>query len=254
MTETGEETKPPAWVGRATARPAADPWPTTEQPVYPQPVVYAPPGQQPIVYVNAPPRRRGGLTALLIVAGVLAACCAGGATFALLTSAAIRDAVGLGPAAPAEPSNPAPTTHPPTAPAPTTPVVAGLNTPARDGKFQFVVTSVDCGRKSVGAGPVSRKAQGQYCLVGLSVQNVGESGQLLLDGAQIGISADGNEYTPDTAAGLIANANASTWINMIDPGKTVTGTIVYDIPKGGELVRLELHDSPFSGGVTVTVA
>jgi hypothetical protein len=251
MTETGEDTKPAAWVGRATARPAADPWPTTEQPVYAPPVGYAPPGQPPIVYVNAPARRRG-LTVFLIVAGLLAACCAGGATFALLSSAAIRDAVGLGNSAPTAPSNPAPaTTHPPAA---TTPPPAGLNTPVRDGKFQFVVTAVNCGRKSVGAGPFSRKAQGQFCVVSLSVENVGDSGQLLLDGAQVGIGADGTEYTPDSAAGLVANANASTWINMIEPGKTVTGAIVYDLPKDNELVRLELHDSPFSQGVTVTLA
>jgi uncharacterized protein DUF4352 len=253
MTDTGEDTKPPSWVGRATAPPSADPWPTTEQPVYAPPVVYTQPGQPPIMYVNAPPRRRG-LTALLIVVGVLAACCAGGATFALLSSAAIRDAVGLGPAAPAAPSNPPPASQPTTPPPPTVPAPAGLNTPVRDGKFQFVVTSVDCGHKSVGVGPISRKAQGQYCLVGLSVENVSDSGQLLLDGAQVGIAADGTEYTPDSAAGFVANANASTWINMIEPGKTVNGTIVYDLPKGGELARLELHDSPFSGGVTVTLA
>jgi hypothetical protein len=29
--------------------------------------------------------------------------------------------------------------------------------------------------------------------------------------------------------------------------------MVFDIPVGGQPVRLELHDSPFSGGVTVSI-
>jgi hypothetical protein len=34
----------------------------------------------------------------------------------------------------------------------------------------------------------------------------------------------------------------------------VTGVLVFDIPKDGRITSLELHDSPFSGGVTVDVA
>jgi hypothetical protein len=31
----------------------------------------------------------------------------------------------------------------------------------------------------------------------------------------------------------------------------VTGTLVFDVPKGTKPSKLELHDSPFSGGVEV---
>ena len=34
----------------------------------------------------------------------------------------------------------------------------------------------------------------------------------------------------------------------------MTGVLVFDIPKEGKIVGLELHDSAFSGGVLVDVA
>jgi hypothetical protein len=33
----------------------------------------------------------------------------------------------------------------------------------------------------------------------------------------------------------------------------VTANVVFDVPKGTDLAKLELHDSPFSGGVSVNV-
>ena len=237
-------TDAPKWVGRATAQPATDPWPTTEQPVYeviPQPV----PGQP--FYVYAQPRRRRGLTTFLVVAGVIAACCGGGATIALISSAAVRNAVGISTGNPPAPSTPAPTT-------PTQPPEPGLNTPVRDGKFEFVVTSVSCGHKSVGVGSVSAKAKGRFCLVDLSVENVASSGQLLLDSVQRGFDSEGESYTPDSGAGVIANAGLSILISTIDPGSKVTGTIVFDVPNGVEITKLELHDSLLSQGATVTLA
>ena len=34
-------------------------------------------------------------------------------------------------------------------------------------------------------------------------------------------------------------------------GNTVKGTLVFDMPKGTEPASIELHDSPFSDGITV---
>lgn len=47
--------------------------------------------------------------------------------------------------------------------------------------------------------------------------------------------------------------NADTLLNDINPGNQVTGVVVFDIPKNVKLTRLELHDSPFSGGVPVSL-
>jgi hypothetical protein len=53
---------------------------------------------------------------------------------------------------------------------------------------------------------------------------------------------------------MYVNGNESSVLfNTINPGNAVTGKVVFDIPKGAKLTTLELHDSAFSGGVTVTL-
>lgn len=250
-----EPTKPDPWVGRATSRPPVDPWAADDTTYTAPPYVQPPPPGY--VLVPEPKRRRRGLRAFLVVAGIFAACCAGGATLAMVGNAAWRDLTSLG-AEPAQADNPAQTSSP--APAPTTsapppaPTQPGLNTPVRDGKFEFVVTSVSCGQEAVGLAPITRQAKGQFCVVDLSVENIGTKDQLLVDGAQKAIGLDGAEYGPDTSAGLIANANTSIWLNVVKPGDKVSGKMVYDVPDDVKIVRLELHDSVFSNGATVSLA
>jgi Domain of unknown function (DUF4352) len=227
--------KPDPWVGRATPPPSKPSWPTehtAEQPQY-APAPYPPPPPGYILVPNpvlaAPPaRRRSSLRVFLIVVGVFAACCAGGATLALITTAALEGKGTFGSAPP------------------------GLNTPVEDGKFRFTVTSVSCGHDTVGS-IVTRQAKGQYCIVELSVTNIGTKGQLLLDSVQKAVGSDGAVYGPDSTAGVIASSGTSVWVNVVNPGNSVTGKIVFDIPDGASLAKLELHDSAFSTGTTVTL-
>lgn len=131
---------------------------------------------------------------------------------------------------------------------------AGVGTAARDGKFEFTVQKVQCGVPSVGSAAVGKKAQGQFCLVTVLVRNIGDKAQTFSDSSQKAFGADDVEYSADTAAGLYANEEATTFLNEINPGNQVTGILVYDIPAAATLARLELHDSPFSGGVTVSLS
>ncbi len=41
------------------------------------------------------------------------------------------------------------------------------------------------------------------------------------------------------------------WVNKINPGNTLTGNIVFDIPTDAKITSLELHDSALSRGATV---
>jgi len=176
------------------------------------------------------PRRRSGRTVLLVFVGVLAACCAGGALLALLGSALLNGESTLGTAPP------------------------GLNTAVKDGKFEFVVTSVSCGHTSVGRNFVTKQPQGQFCIVDLSIRNIGTEGQAFADGWQKAVGPDGTTFGADTGAGVIANENANAWFTLINPGNKITGKMVFDIPTDAGIAKLELHDSPLSGGITVTVA
>ncbi len=128
-----------------------------------------------------------------------------------------------------------------------------IGQPVRDGKFEFVVKNVKCGVRSLGDEFVGRKAQGQFCLVTLTVQNIGDESQTFSDSDQRGHDSKGREYTPDSEAGLYANENTDVWLNEINPGNKITGILVFDIPDGTKLTTLELHDSAFSGGVEVAL-
>jgi hypothetical protein len=127
-----------------------------------------------------------------------------------------------------------------------------IGTAVRDGKVEFVVRSVQCGVDQIGPDDVYERAQGQFCLVSLTVKNIGDQPLTLPDGVQKGYGTDGAQYAINSAAGLYANESPSqAWQNEINPGGEVTGTIVYDLPSGVELAQLELHDSPTSDGVRV---
>ena len=124
---------------------------------------------------------------------------------------------------------------------------------ARDGKFEFIVKSSKCGVTKVGTDLLGTRAQGQFCLVTVNVKNIGKESQMFDGSSQKAYAADGTEYSADSGAALYANKNAETFVNDINPGNQVTGVVVFDIPKGAKLAKLELHDSPFSGGVTVAL-
>jgi hypothetical protein len=124
----------------------------------------------------------------------------------------------------------------------------------RDGKFEFTVQPVKCGVPQVGTEPLGKKAQGQFCLVTLQVKNIGKEAQTLSDSSQKAFGADKAQYSADTAAGIYANPDAATFLNQINPGNQITGVLVFDIPAAATLAKLELHDSPFSGGITVQLS
>jgi len=128
-----------------------------------------------------------------------------------------------------------------------------MNQPARDGSFEFVVQSVKCGITHEGEGPLASQAQGQFCEVHMTVKNLGAQVQLLDANIEHGFDSAGLKYDADERATINANGDPA-FLSNIKPGDTVTGVVVFDIPKGQKLSKLELHDLASSGGVTVTVS
>lgn len=128
---------------------------------------------------------------------------------------------------------------------------AGVGDEVRDGKFAFTVHKVKCGVAHVGNEYIGADAQGQFCLVTLTVENIGSEPQTLFSSNQKGYIGDTEYAVDDTATLYSASAGDSPWLKDINPGNALTGTIVFDIPQGAELSKLELHDSAFSGGAEV---
>ncbi|MEH1126485.1 DUF4352 domain-containing protein [Micromonospora sp. CPCC 206061] len=129
-----------------------------------------------------------------------------------------------------------------------------LGTPVRDGKFEFVVSKVECGKSQVGSSALGAQAQGQFCLATMSIKNIGDQAQTFDSSSQFAYDASDRKHSADGAASLYANQNNEAFINEINPGNQVNAVVVFDVPKDAQLQRLELHDSPFSGGVTVKLA
>ncbi len=129
----------------------------------------------------------------------------------------------------------------------------GLGDEARDGKFAFTVSKVKCGVKKVGSEFLNEKAQGQFCLVTMTVTNIGDEAQSFDAGSQKGITSSGVTVDANSTASLYANEDGNTFFEMINPGNSLENVVVvYDIAKDQELTALELHDSMFSDGVTVS--
>ena len=142
----------------------------------------------------------------------------------------------------------------PAQPAPVAPVVAaGIGQPVQDGKFEFVVQGVECGATSVGSQYFDEQAQGQFCLVNLAVKNVGTEPQHMFTDNQYLFDEAGRKFGADSAATFAHDTDTQVWISEINPGNAVDGVLVFDVPADANLVRAELHDSAFSGGVEVNL-
>ncbi len=129
----------------------------------------------------------------------------------------------------------------------------GLNQAVRDGKFEFNVTGMDCSKTTLGADPISTQASGVFCLVNVSVANIGSEAQTLDSTSQVAYDAAGNKYSTDTEAAFYLDEAGQTLFEQLNPGTSVNGVLVFDVPAGTQLTELELHDSMFSGGVTVNL-
>jgi hypothetical protein len=126
---------------------------------------------------------------------------------------------------------------------------AQIGAPVRDGNLEFVVTGIRCGVPEVGSGLITRTAKGQYCLADVRVRNVKDSSRILFESYEKLVDSAGGKHSADLSMRVIYR-DQTLWAK-IEPGQQVRGTMVFDIPRGSRAERLELHDSPASGGVTV---
>ena len=129
---------------------------------------------------------------------------------------------------------------------------AKMGEAARDGKFEFTVTKMQCGVQKIGDDIVEKKPQGQYCLITVKVKNIGDEARTLDDSNQVAYDAAGRKFETDDAGIYVPN-NDTVFLNNINPGNSATGVIVFDIPKDGKLTKIELHDSAFSDGIAVAL-
>jgi hypothetical protein len=184
------------------------------------------------------------------------------AVLALVALVLVAGALGGGDEATTDATSAAPTVEAPTAPQSDTPAEEpveepvedspGIGDQVRDGTFEFIVTGIEDGGTEVGDEVLSEQAQGRFYLVHVTVTNIGDEAQSMYDGNQRVRDEQGRTFEANSMAGLYVDGN-DLWLEEINPGNSVSGTLVFDMPEGTSPAQIELHDSAFSGGVTVSL-
>lgn len=183
---------------------------------------------------------------ILIILGIIGGAIGGGKSGSSSNNAAA-------PAVPTSTGGVAPSSK--AAPAPTTaaaPAASGIGTPVSDGDFEFTVTKVNPGVSSIGTSPITKQAQGQFVLVYMTVKNNGKSQAFFDVTAQKMMDQQGRELTADAGAGFYVDPK--NVLAQINPGNTVKGIVVYDIPADSVPTSIKVHDSFLSGGATIRLA
>ncbi|WP_049576847.1 DUF4352 domain-containing protein [Nonomuraea sp. SBT364] len=123
------------------------------------------------------------------------------------------------------------------------PAVGEDGEPVHDGKLSFAVTSAACPEPG-------KSAKRRTCRVALKVGNIGQDARVLYPAQQKLLDSD---ETAHDGTGLLDKEGAEITPISIAPGKSFTGTLVFELPRDTEPAGLELHDSALSSGVRISL-
>jgi hypothetical protein len=236
MTQQPPQGPPEGW--QQPQQPQWGPPPSPQQPGWGPPPggQQPPPRQGPQGGWGAPPPQRppnrklsAGATVVLSLVGIVVVLGIIGALAGEDTAQQSSNDPGRGGGRPAETAPPE--TTPAEEPA-TTQAQPGLRDTVRDGKFEFVVKSFDC--------------QGNTCKAQVTVENIGDEAQTMFADNQYLFDQRGRRFEADNLA-----SSDALFLQELNPGLATSGTIVWRVPPNFKPDHLELHDSVFSGGVTV---
>jgi len=127
---------------------------------------------------------------------------------------------------------------------------APMGSTVSDGKFSFRVTGVTRSTQ----GSLLSSPRGEYVVVSMIVSNTGNEPQTFFSNNQKLFDASGREYEADAMAASTFNNSASGWMEALNPGFAINVNVPFDVPPGTQPVRVELHDSAFSGGAAVQLS
>jgi hypothetical protein len=127
---------------------------------------------------------------------------------------------------------------------------------ARDGDFAFQVKGIACGQAEAQAVYNDPDITGtmppdtKECIVELRVTDDKDVAQTFYDSNQYAYDPRGQQFTADDNGIYLTGDKNATQLN---PGVSMTALVPFNIPSGDSITQLQLHDSEFSGGVTVNL-
>ncbi|MBB4929653.1 hypothetical protein F4561_000473 [Lipingzhangella halophila] len=118
----------------------------------------------------------------------------------------------------------------------------GIGDTVETGVFAFTVTDVETGVNEVAdeSGYLTETPDGQYVIVSVTVENIGDESGTFESGSQTLIDGEDREHSTDTAAEI--TGGAESFLNEVNPGNSVEGELIYDIPADAEPASVELSD------------
>ena len=126
----------------------------------------------------------------------------------------------------------------------------------RSGSFSFTVTRVECVGQEVGTPPATREAQGRFCLLHLSLHNVGDQPATYSGSDQLVADTSAKRYSPGTMdAGpppppLVPGAGDKEITDVrLNPGSEADGVLIFDMPVAAKPAEFEFHAGPRTIGV-----
>lgn len=220
------------------------------------------PGQQ---FATPPQKKKGKGKVVLAVVGVIAGlmvisslvngedtpAAAPASTAAETTAAAaeVQQTQAGQTTAPAVETTAAETTAAPATTAAQEPAGAKLGTPVTSGDLEFTLSTFSCG-VSVNSLGAKLEPQGQFCLLEVSVKNVGKKEAMLSDGDITLVDAAGLEFSASSDTLFV---DGVLMFEMINPGNTVTGKVYYDVPKGVAPTTAQVKSGWFTKTQTVSL-
>jgi Domain of unknown function (DUF4352) len=98
----------------------------------------------------------------------------------------------------------------------------------------------------------TKTAQGVYVVVAMTIQNIGNRSQGFFADNQTLKDSEGRQFSADSYADILINGDNDG--ADINPGNQVRARAVFDVPEGTQPAQIVLHDSAYSGGVTVNLS
>jgi len=134
-----------------------------------------------------------------------------------------------------------------------TPAAPGLNSPVTVGTFQYTALDVKDAGTTVGPSALTRTAQGTFLQVDLKIANTGTSAAtFIVDDVKL-LDSAGRIYEADPTATLYASPDQNAWVAALNPGNSIQGPVLFDVPAGTKAASLQVSDNAFSAGKTIAL-
>jgi glutaredoxin len=132
-------------------------------------------------------------------------------------------------------------------------VVAGLNTKVQDGDLAFTVLNVEK-TKTLGNSFTSKDAQGMFHVVSIKIENVGKKTATFDTSMAKVTDSQGREFERSIEGGTakgMSEGNVDLFLQQVQPGLSVTGDVVFDLPAEIQDPTILLKGGVFNSGVKV---